>query len=81
MKRGWYGGVGLIYIPPQDSFSDEILEFAREWLYDGVYGEAESKLVWLIDHYNIQRVHPAKHEPRTTCCQINLFAPLGCFFC
>ena len=61
-RRGG-GGIGLIYIPPQDSFSDEILDFAREWLSDGVYDEAESKLVWLIDHYNIRRVHPAKPEP------------------
>tara|TARA_R100000005_G_scaffold95994_1_gene79975 strand:+ start:2424 stop:3083 length:660 start_codon:yes stop_codon:yes gene_type:complete len=60
-RRG--GGVGLIYIPPQDSFSDEMLEFAREWLSNGFHDEAESKLVWLIDHYNIQRVHPAKPEP------------------
>ena len=45
------GGVGLIYIPPQDSF-------AREWLLSD-----ESKLVWLIDHYNIRSVHPAKPEP------------------
>lgn len=58
------GGVGLIYIPPQDSFSDEVLEFAREWLSNGFHDEAESKLVWLIDNYNIQRVHPAEPEPK-----------------
>jgi len=54
------GGVDLIYIPPQDSFDrlwhdvEHMFETKRD----------ENKLVWRIENYNIQRVHPALPAPK-----------------